>query len=226
MRSDSRSVLRTHAIPGAVALTVSTLLLGCPSSEQKATPKAATETPASAQPTATVPTSGPPAAAPQAAPTAPKPEPAAATADAGKAAPPTVQGVIQVPTFGDKPGKPKLCEVEFKGKVVYPGKLPEDQRWYFVVAQGSDCLAKSAHIIGGFWANPDSTFFGEVFSKWGADLTLCVAAVTEANGPSTVYAKATEPFHAEKIGEVEFEHLVLTPKSGPKIQFPASRPAL
>lgn len=224
MRSDSRSALLKEAFPCALALTVSTLLSGCPSSEQKATTKPVTETSSNQQPTTTNSAASLPAA--PAIPTAPKPAPAATPTDAGTAAPPSAQGVIQVPTFGDKPGPQKLCEVEFKGKVVYPGKLPEGQRWFFAVAQGSDCLAKDAHIIGSFWANPDNTFFGEVFSKWGADLSLCVAAVTDANGPSTMYAKAKEPFHAEKVGEVEFEHLVLTPKSGPKIQFPSSRPAL
>jgi len=121
--------------------------------------------------------------------------------------------------------KPKLCEVEFKGKIDYLGKLSDGQRWYFSVAQG-DCMAPDAHIIGNFWANPDGTFFGEVFSKWGADLTLCVAAVSEPNQASTVYSKVKGVFHAEKIGEVEITGLLLTPKAGPKKLFPAARPPI
>jgi hypothetical protein len=121
---------------------------------------------------------------------------------------------------------PKLCEVEFQGTVKYAGKLPPGHRWFVFAAQG-DCLAKDAHILGFTPTNtPEGGFFGEVFSKWGADLTFCAAAAESHDKPSTLYGKATGTYHAEKTGEVEFKGLVLSPKPGPKKIFPAYRPAL
>ena len=104
----------------------------------------------------------------------------------------------------------------------YSGKLPEGQRWFSRLNRGATVCPKT-HIIGNFWADGNGTFFGEVFTKWASDLTLCVAAVSTPNGPSTLYAKAKGPFHAEKTGEVEFFGLELSPKPGPKIQFAPGR---
>lgn len=207
---------------------VSILLAGCPSSDKTEPPKpSATSVPAAPEKPAipsvvTPPTS--PTGTPAAAPVSPgtvannPAVPSAAKTDGGAGQ------VIQVPITGDGIKKiPSLCEVEFKGRIAYSGKLPEGQRWFFAVAQGSDCLSKDAHIIGNFWADGNGTFFGEVFTKWASDLALCVAAVSTPNGPSTLYAKAKGPFHAEKTGEVEFFGLELSPKPGPKIQFAPGR---
>ena len=210
-------------------LVLSVLLAGCPSGEKPEAPKA----PVSAAPPAPEKTASPsgvptPTSSPQipaVQPTAPGtgvPANQPAGTSNSKSDGGAVQ-VVQVPVFGNGIRPPSLCEVEFKGKVVYKGKLPEGQRWFFAVAQGGDCLSKDAHIIGNFWAEADGSFFGEVFAKWASDLTLCVAAVSTPNGPSTLYAKAKGPFHAEKIGEVEFFGLELTPTTGRQIQFATGR---
>ncbi len=231
MQTDTRTSVHSTFLKFPLLLAASAVLFGCPSAEHPASPES--KQTAAAKPTTPIaiptapPTTAVAAASPTAIPGSPSAIPdAAAGSSAGTPSSPAKPGaVIQVPIFGDVATQPKLCEVEFKGKVVYPGKLPEGHRWFFAVAQG-DCMAKDAHVIGNFWTNPDDQFFGEVFAKWGSDLTLCVAAVAEPNGPSTLYAKAAGVFHAEKMGEVEITGLVLKPKAGPKLQFAALRPPL
>jgi len=62
--------------------------------------------------------------------------------------------------------------------------------------------------------NDSGKFFTEVFSSWGADLTLC-AAVEGPDGKSTLYGKASRTYHAEAKGEVVFGGVDIGLKEGP-----------
>ena len=68
--------------------------------------------------------------------------------------------------------------------------------------------------------------FIEVFSRWGADLTVCAAVSKEPGAPSTVYGKADSKFHAEAVGEIMIPKISFELKKGPRHVFPAVRPAL
>ena len=105
-------------------------------------------------------------------------------------------------------------------------KLAPGEHAFAYVAQDSDCLANNAHILGSNKLTDDGHMFIEVFSRWGADLTVCVAISKEAGGPSTMYGKAEGKFHAEAVGEVMIPKISFELKRGPKHVFPAARPAL
>jgi len=111
------------------------------------------------------------------------------------------------------------------GEVKFP-KLAAGQSAFVYVAQDSDCLAKNAHILGSNKLTDDGHLFIEVFSRWGADLTVCAAVATDAGSPSTLYGKAEGKFHAEAVGEVMIPKINFALKPGPKHVFPAPRPAL
>ena len=105
-------------------------------------------------------------------------------------------------------------------------KLAANQKAFAYVAQDSDCLAKDAHILGTNPLTNDGHMFIEVFSRWGADLTVCVAVATDSGAPSTYYGKAPGKFHAEGVGEVMIPKISFELKPGPKHVFPTPRPAL
>lgn len=110
--------------------------------------------------------------------------------------------------------------MEFAGVVKYAGKLPPKHRWLIFAVQG-DCLSKDPYLLGTATVTPEGKFYSEVFTKWGSDVSFCVAAIETMDKPSTLYGKAPGTFHAEKTGEVEFKDLVIVPKPGPKKIFPA-----
>ncbi|MFO0573113.1 MAG: hypothetical protein U1A78_03875 [Polyangia bacterium] len=117
------------------------------------------------------------------------------------------------------------CEVEFKGTVKVPKKLPPTHKVWVYIGQG-DCLAKEPHILGITQLGPDGSFIGEVFSRWGADVTFCAAAAEAKDKPSTLYGKLKTSYHTEAVGEIELKDLAITLQPGPARSFPAERPAL
>ena len=161
-----------------------------------------------------------PSVAPAAAPAAPVAAPAA---PAAPAAAPAVPAAPAAPAAA--PAHPDQCEVEMFGEFKLP-KLAANQKAFAYVAQDSDCLAKDAHILGTNPLTNDGHMFIEVFSRWGADLTVCVAVATDSGAPSTYYGKAPGKFHAEGVGEVMIPKISFELKPGPKHVFPTPRPAL
>lgn len=143
-----------------------------------------------------------PAAKPAEQPTAPKAAPKAAT-DAAKPAPAANQ----------------RCEVEFTGTVTGAGKLPPGSSTWVYAADG-DCLAKDSHILGAMRASDQGSFAIEVFSRWGADLTLCAAVGQTPESPSVRYGKVSRKFHAAATGEIMFEKVQIPLKNGTEHSFP------
>ncbi len=94
--------------------------------------------------------------------------------------------------------------------------LAAGEHVFAYVAQDSDCLAKDAHIIGSNKVTDDGHMFIEVFSRWGADLTVCAAISKELGAPTTVYGKAEGKFHAEAVGEIMIPKISFELKKGPK----------
>jgi hypothetical protein len=166
-----------------------------------------------------------PSVAPAAAPAAPVAAPAAPAAPSGpsgsSSSPSGPSGSSSSPVFLH----PDQCEVEMFGEFKLP-KLAANQKAFAYVAQDSDCLAKDAHILGTNQLTNDGHMFIEVFSRWGADLTVCVAVATDSGAPSTYYGKAPGKFHAEGVGEVMIPKISFELKPGPKHVFPTPRPAL
>lgn len=165
----------------------------------------------------------PPAAAPASAPAVTAPAAPSATAPAVPPAAPAPA----IPTAAPPapPEHPKDCEVEMIGDLKVP-PLAAGEHVFAYVAQDSDCLAKDAHIIGSNKVTDDGHMFIEVFSRWGADLTVCAAISKELGAPTTVYGKAEGKFHAEAVGEIMIPKISFELKKGPKHVFPAPRPAL
>lgn len=104
-------------------------------------------------------------------------------------------------------------------------KLAPGEQVFVHVAQDSDCLSPAAHILGNAKLTDDGHMFIEVFSRWGADLTVCVAVSKGPNLPSTLYGKSPTKYHAEALGEVMIPKISFDLKPGPKRVFPAPRPA-
>lgn len=111
------------------------------------------------------------------------------------------------------------CEVEFTGQVSGAGKLPAGSNTWVFAADG-DCLAKDAHILGAMRASDQGSFAIEVFSKWGADLTLCAAVAQTPESPAKLYGKVARKFHAAAKGEIMFEKVQIGMRSGPAHTFP------
>ncbi len=88
-----------------------------------------------------------------------------------------------------------------------------------VLISYGDCLDPKAPLLGRSATAAGGRFFLEVFTKWGADVTMCAAIEASPGQPSTLYAKAG-PFHAEAEGEVEFKNVEPMLKEGPPIAFP------
>jgi hypothetical protein len=111
-----------------------------------------------------------------------------------------------------------MCEVEVFGTLKLPPKVkaPGD---LFVYVADNDCLAPDAHILGRTGSGPEGRMFIEVFTKWGADITIC-GALEEPGKPARYYGKAEGKFHAEGEGEVMFRDVVVNLKAGPPRKFP------
>jgi hypothetical protein len=138
--------------------------------------------------------------------------------------PPAATVVAPVPSVVPLPPVPRAelrCEVEFRGKVV---GLRDKEIAKLYIAD-DDCLAPSAHLLGTFSTRPDGTYFAEVFSKWGADLSICAAISPIEGKPATRYGKAAGKFHAEKTGEVEFNDVVIVLAVAPPKVFAKLNPA-
>ncbi|MDW8283754.1 MAG: hypothetical protein RMK29_18785 [Myxococcales bacterium] len=120
------------------------------------------------------------------------------------------------------PQHPPMCEVEIMGQVVLPRTVPKGTQATIVVAQG-DCLAPDARVLGRARSAQDGRFFIEVFSDWGADLSVCAAVEPVEGQPVRVYGKAAGTFHAEAEGEVIFRDVRVELKPGPPHAFPKVR---
>lgn len=116
-----------------------------------------------------------------------------------------------------KPAHPPSCEVELTGKII--GPLPAGMTYWVYVAEG-DCLAKNAKILGTMRGSEAGSFGIEVFSRWGADLTVCASAAKTPDSPTKLYGKLPRILHAEATGEVMFEKLEIKLKPGPERVFP------
>jgi hypothetical protein len=107
--------------------------------------------------------------------------------------------------------------VELFGKII--GPLPAGLTYWVYVAEG-DCLSKKAKILGSSRGSEAGSFGIEVFSRWGADLTVCASAAKTPESPTTLYGKLPRTLHAEGEGEVMFQKLEIKLKSGPQHAFP------
>ena len=153
-------------------------------------------------------------------------KPAAPTAKsaASTAKPATSAGAAAVPAGGA--AEPQvaphlaLCEVELSGQM--QGTLPAGLTYWVYVADG-DCLAKNAQILGTMRGSETGGFNIEVFSRQGADLTVCGAAAKTPESPTTLYGKLGRKLHAQGQGEVIFEKLQLTLKPGPAHTVPKAK---
>lgn len=119
------------------------------------------------------------------------------------------------------PPKP-LCEVEITGMARLPKGAKKGAQATIIVAQG-DCLS-DGRVLGRARSTPEGKFFIEVFSDWGADLTVCAAMEEAAGRPVTLYGKAAGTFHAEAHGEVEFKGLDIAIKAGAPRSFAEIQP--
>lgn len=184
------TLLRSRRVPAsfACACTFAVLSLACDK------PSATTSAPvASASGTTAIVGTPPPSASASAAPAA------SASASAATSAAPAKH--------------PPTCEVEVFGKVDLKGTKGDP----FVYVAQDDCLNEKAQMLGREKIKADGSFFIEVFSKWGGDITIC-AAVERPDGTSELYGQATNEagkFHTEAIGEVTFEKVAIPLKKGP-----------
>ena len=100
------------------------------------------------------------------------------------------------------------------GQVHLPKGTPKKTQAAIVVADG-DCLKPEAKVLGRSRSSEDGPFFIEVFSRWGADLSVC-AALEPAEGKATrIYGKLDKVLHAEGEGEVMFQDLRIEVKAQP-----------
>lgn len=142
--------------------------------------------------------------------------PPAASASASGA--PSAPAASAPPAASAAPAKhPPTCEVEVFGKVDLKGAKGDP----FVYVAQDDCMNDKAQMLGREKIKGDGSFFIEVFSKWGGDITVC-AAVERPDGTSELYGQATNDakdsagkFHTEAIGEVTFEKVAIPLKKGP-----------
>lgn len=149
--------------------------------------------------------------------------PLAPTPPAPAAAPPPA-------TLAVNPGQahPPVCEVEMFGDVKYKGQPVTRGRLKggtpMVYVADNDCLGKNVHTIGHIAVTDQGRFFVEMFSKWGADLTICAALEPAEGKPARIYGKAAGPHHAEAMGEVLFKDVLIEMKDGPPRVFPRAVP--
>jgi len=118
---------------------------------------------------------------------------------------------------------PDKCEVEMVGQLVVPPNVPPTAKLAAYVVDG-DCAADDAKPLARWEATPRGVFTGEIFSRWGADLTVCGAVEDKAGAPTTTWGKAEGVFHAEKSGEVVFTDFKVPLTTRPKHAFPQPAP--
>jgi hypothetical protein len=146
--------------------------------------------------------------------------------DAREQAAPRVQGA-QPADGAAAPGSPpkvKACEVEMFGTVKLPRGISPKKNPRFIYVADNDCLGDDAHILGRLPMSETETFFIEVFSRWGADLSVCAAVEQGEGEPTTLYGKAEGRYHAEAGGEVTFHGINVDLKKGPAHVFPKATP--
>lgn len=131
--------------------------------------------------------------------------------------------LLALPVAAETP-HPASCEVELFGDAKLKAAVPPAQKLYSYVAVG-DCLKKDAQILDRSPLRPGEKIVTEVYAAWGADLTVCVAAEEEAGKPSTLYGKAKRVYHAEGVGEVVYNGVVVEVKAGAPHVFPPVRAA-
>jgi hypothetical protein len=108
--------------------------------------------------------------------------------------------------------------VELSGLVKLPPDLKVKGRPSVHFSNG-DCLG-SDPMLSSSAVSQDGHFGAEVFPLWGTDLTVC-AGLEEAPGkPVRYYGKAPGTFHAEKMGEVVYNNVIIELKPGPPHKFP------
>jgi hypothetical protein len=127
---------------------------------------------------------------------------------AAPSAAPSVSAVASVSASSSEAPRAQSCEVEITGKVT-PFK-PDT----FVYVSEGDCLDEDPKkVLGRAVVLDTGKFFIEVFTGWGADITIC-AAVGEA---STLYGKAPRTYHAEANGEIYVNDVAIAlAKGAPK----------
>lgn len=140
-----------------------------------------------------------------------------------KAAPPT-PAPAPPPVAAPAP-HPDTCEVEMVGQLVLPDKLPPNPHLAVYVVDG-DCAADGARPVARWEATLKGVFTGEVFTRWGADLTVCAAVEDKPGAPTTMWGKADGVFHAEKTGEVVFTDFKVPLSPRPKHTFAPPLPPL
>jgi hypothetical protein len=118
---------------------------------------------------------------------------------------------------------PDKCEVEMVGQLVLPPNVPPTAKLAVYVVDG-DCAAADARPLARWEATPRGVFTGEVFTRWGADLTVCGAVEDAPGAPTTLWGKADGLFHAEKTGEVVFTDFKVPLSTRPKYAFPQPAP--
>jgi hypothetical protein len=133
-------------------------------------------------------------------------------------APPPVAAPAPAP-----PPHPDQCEVEMVGQLVLPPKLPPNARLAVYIVDG-DCAADGAKPLRRWEATPNGVFTGEVFTRWGADLTVCGAVEDKPGAPTTLWGKADQVFHAEKTGEVVFTDFKVPVGTRPRRAFQQPAP--
>jgi len=118
--------------------------------------------------------------------------------------------------------------VEITGDIAVPKDAPKKGKLWVYVAQ-DNCLAEDAHLLGRVAADSAKAFFAEVFSKWGAELTVCGALEPEKGGPAEYYGRAINPdpkgngaFVPAQQGEVNYSKVHIELRKGPAHQFPAA----
>ncbi|MBL8718115.1 MAG: hypothetical protein JNL79_19195 [Myxococcales bacterium] len=106
----------------------------------------------------------------------------------------------------------QTCEVEISGKLTLPPGAKLGPEVYVYVAEG-DCLSPTAKMLGRQRVVETGKFWTEVFSSWGADLTIC-AAVEGPDGETTLFGKSPKSYHAEAHGEIIVNDVVVPLASG------------
>lgn len=112
----------------------------------------------------------------------------------------------------------QTCEVEISGKLTLPAGAKLGPEVYVYVAEG-DCLSPKAKMLGRQRVVETGKFWTEVFSSWGADLTIC-AAVEGPDGETTLFGKSPKSYHAEAHGEIIVNDVVVPLASGSARTFP------
>ncbi len=110
------------------------------------------------------------------------------------------------------------------GEVKYKKPLPKGAQVEIIAAE-KDCMVPSSRFLGHTPVSEAGKFSIEVFPPWGADVSLCAVVTPKPGQPARMYGKAPGPYHAEKLGEVVYFHIVIEVAEGPPHAFPSATPA-